>query len=111
MNSVVFKSIDRNQIKLSVDSFVDQLRKWHPEFLRAIWFGSWVNGLPSPGSDVDICLIVSSSGKPARERFVDYLPLGFPVGVDLFVYTRDEFERLKVSSPDWYKTIISGVDI
>jgi predicted nucleotidyltransferase len=76
-----------------------------------IWFGSWVSGLPSPGSDVDLCLILSSATKPPRERISDYLPLGFPVGVDLLVLSRDEFERLKISSPGMYEAVTSGVDI
>ncbi len=111
MSSAVIKSIDRNSIKQAVASFAAQTRQKHPEVERIIWFGSWVNGLPSPGSDVDLCLILSSSDKPVRDRISDYLPLGFPVGVDLFAYTRDEFERLKVSSPGWYEAITSGVEI
>ena len=76
-----------------------------------IWFGSWVNGLPTPGSDVDLCLILSSSKKSPRERFTDYLPLCFPVGVDLFTYTRSEFDRLSRSSPGLHQAILSGIDI
>ena len=47
----------------------------------------------------------------ARDRISDYLPLGFPVGVDLFAYTQTEFEDLRQSSPDWYLAITTGVDI
>ncbi|KPK01876.1 MAG: DNA polymerase III subunit beta [Anaerolineae bacterium SG8_19] len=86
LNSVIIKSIDRELIKQAVESFVARLREDHPEVERVIWFGSWVTGLPAPGSDVDLCLILSSSDKPPRDRISDYLPVGFPVGVDLFVY-------------------------
>ncbi|MEN4099164.1 MAG: nucleotidyltransferase domain-containing protein, partial [Anaerolineaceae bacterium] len=79
--------------------------------LKIIWFGSWVVGLPTPGSDVDLCLIVSKSDRPPRDRAPQYLPLGFPVGIDLFVYTQDEFERLEQSSPKWYQAITSGIAI
>jgi uncharacterized protein len=92
-------------------SYADELRKKHQKIRRIIWFGSWVRGLPSPGSDVDLCLILSSSEKTRRDRICDYLPLGFPVGIDLFVYTEDEFDRLKQNSPGWYKEITSGIDI
>lgn len=108
MNSVVIKSVDRDQIRQAVLAFAAQIRKQHPEVERVTWFGSWVTGLPAPGSDVDLCLILSSSDKPPRDRVPDYLPLGFPVGVDLFAYTKDEFERLRISSPGWYKAITSG---
>ncbi len=111
MSSVVIKSIDRNRVQEAVTSFVAQTRKQHPEVERVIWFGSWVTGMPTPGSDVDLCLILSSSDKPVRERIPDYLPLGFPVGIDLFAYTREEFERLRDSSPGWYAAINSGTDM
>lgn len=111
LNSVVIKSIDREQVNRAVANLAAQLRRSHPEIERVIWFGSWVNGEPSPGSDVDLCLILTSSEKLARERFVDYLPVGFPAGVDLFAYTREEFEELRLSSPGWYQAILAGVEI
>ena len=111
MTSVVIKSIDRKQIQQAVTDYAELLRQKHPEVNRVIWFGSWVSGLPAPGSDVDLCLILSASHKPARDRISDYLPLGFPVGVDLFAYTQTEFERLQQTSPGWYAAISSGVDI
>ena len=111
MNSVVIKSIDREQIQKAVHAYVDELRSLHPEIERVIWFGSWVSGLPSPGSDVDLCLIVSATDKIPRDRSSGYLPLGFPVGVDLVVYTPDELERLRESSPGWYTAITSGKEI
>lgn len=91
--------------------YVGDLRCQHPEIVRVIWFGSWVTGLPMPGSDVDLCLILKSSEKPLQDRVPDYLPLGFPVGIDLFAYTQAEFEDLNESSPGWYKAISSGVEI
>jgi predicted nucleotidyltransferase len=104
----VIKSVDRAQIARAVSSYVARLRAEHPEVEQVIWFGSWVSGLPAPGSDVDLCLILSSSDKALRDRSPDYLPLGFPVGIDLFAYTRAEFEHLKESAPTWYEAITSG---
>ena len=111
MNSVVIKSIDKDQIRDAVTAYALQLREKHSEIRQVIWFGSWVTGLPSPGSDVDLCLVVSSSDKSPRDRISDYLPLGFPVGIDLVVYRQDEFERLKESSPGWHAAITSGIEI
>ena len=110
-NIVVIKSIDRDRINSAVEAYVARLRQTHPEIERTIWFGSWVNGLPAPGNDVDLCLIISASDKPGRERLPDYLPVGFPGGIDLFFYTREEFERLRVESPGWHQAISSGVEI
>jgi predicted nucleotidyltransferase len=95
----------------TVASYVARLRAEHPEIQRVIWFGSWVTGIPLPGSDVDLCLILSASGKPPRDRVPDYLPVGFPVGIDLFAYTQAEFEQLKETSPGWYEAIVCGREI
>jgi uncharacterized protein len=111
LNSVVFKSIDRARIQDAVAEYARRLREAHPEILRIIWFGSWVTGLPTPGSDVDLCLVVSASDKPVRERVSDYLPPGFPVGVDLLVYTTEEFNQLRKTSPGWYRAILSGKEL
>jgi predicted nucleotidyltransferase len=111
LSTVVIKSVNQDHIRKAVASFAAQIRKQHPEVERVIWFGSWVTGLPTPGSDVDICLILSSSDKPPRDRISDYLPLGFPVGIDLLAYTKNEFERLQYASPGWYKAINSGMEI
>lgn len=49
---------------------------------------------------------------PTRyDRISDYLPLGFPVGLDLVIYTRAEFEALKRSSQAWYRVISTGKEL
>ncbi len=111
MNTVIFKSIDREAIRRAVESFASQLRQDHPEVERVIWFGSWVTGLPVPGSDVDIVLIISSSKMPPRDRSSKYLPERFPVGVDLFAYTQAEFEHLRKHAPGMYEAISTGIDV
>jgi predicted nucleotidyltransferase len=95
----------------AVADYVARLRAKHPEIERVIWFGSWTTGIPLPGSDVDLCLVLSASDKPPRERVSDYLPVGFPVGIDLFAYTQAEFQRLKETSPSWYEAITSGEEV
>jgi predicted nucleotidyltransferase len=111
LNSVVVKSSDKIRIQGAVKSYVEWLYATHSEVEKVIWFGSWINGLPTPGSDVDLCLIVSKSSKNRRDRVQDYLPVGFPVGVDLFVYTGDEFQALPKRSPEWYRAIMAGIEI
>ena len=111
MSSVVVRSADREAITRAVTDYVTRLRADHPEIERVIWFGSWVTGIPLPGSDVDLCLILSASDKAPRNRAPRYLPVGFPVGIDLFAYTRTEFERLRETAPGWYQAITSGREI
>ncbi len=78
---------------------------------RIIWFGSRVNGIPAPGSDVDLCLVLAHADKPFRERIGDYLPIGFPVGLDLFPYTLVELERLQQEHPSWHRALTTGIDL
>ena len=111
MSSVVIKSSDPSRIREAVCSYAARVRVEHPEVERIIWFGSWVNGIPTPGSDVDICLILSISDKSMRDRVPDFLPVGFPVGIDVFPYTKAEFERLRLQSPSWYRAITAGREL
>lgn len=111
LSSVVIKSIDRARVEQAVREYANRLFAAHPEIERIVWFGSWVNGIPRPGSDVDLCLVLSSTDKLMHERAADFLPVGFPVGVDLFVYTHAEFERLPVEYPGWFQAITSGRDV
>ena len=108
MSSVVIRSADRPAIARAVASYVTLLRARHPEIEEIIWFGSWVTGTPTPGSDVDLCIVLTSSDKRMRDRVPDYLPAGFPVGVDLLPYTRAEFEQLLEWAPTLHAAITSG---
>lgn len=58
--------------------------------------GSHARGNAAAESDIDM-IIVAPSDRPFVDRFRDYLPavLAAGVGVDLFVYTPQEFERLQ----------------
>lgn len=62
----------------------------------AYLFGSHARGSADPHSDIDL-IIVAPSDRPPVDRFLDYLPAiaGADVGVDLFVYTPEEFERMR----------------
>jgi predicted nucleotidyltransferase len=111
LHSDVIKSIDSEKIHRAVHRYARDLRQNHPEILRIIWFGSWVNGLPSPGSDVDLCLIVSQAEAPCHARASQYLPVGFPTGVDILVYTLEEFRQLNEISPGLWAALHSGIDV
>ena len=89
----------------------ETLRRRHPEIRRIIWFGSWIQGIPTPGSDVDLCIILSESDRSFRDRVSEYLPNGFPVGLDLFPYTEAEFARLSEERPSWHSEISKGRDV
>ena len=109
--SLTVKSNNQAVVERAVRGWARDVRDRRPEVLRVIWFGSRVNGTPAPGSDVDVCVVLAHADKPFRDRIGDYLPYGFPVGVDLFPYTAAELERLRCEQPSWYAAIASGVDV
>ena len=106
--SLVIKSNNEAAVERAVVGWARGIGDRHPEVRRIIWFGSRVNGIPAPGSDVDVCLVLAHSEKPFRERVGDYLPVGFPVGLDLFPYTQAELERLRREHPSWHRAMTSG---
>ena len=64
---------------------------------HAAWiFGSHARGTASAESDIDL-IVVAPTERPFAERFRDYLPAiaNAGVGVDLLVYTPEEFARMQ----------------
>ena len=111
MASLAVKSNNEAAVERAVRVWARHIRDRRPEVRRIIWFGSRVNGIPAPGSDVDLCLVLTHSDKPFRERIGDYLPFGFPVGLDLFPYTLAELDRLRLEQASWHRALTSGVDL
>lgn len=107
-SSVVLKYTDPERVCAAVEEFAASLRKNYPHIRMIYWFGSWVNGTFSAGSDVDICIVVSESELRRHERTAEFLPNAFPVGMDLHVYTVKEFESLHESAPELYAAITAG---
>lgn len=81
-----------------VDRFLSELRPLlEQQGARAAYlFGSHARGTADAHSDIDLIVVAPSERTPV-ERFRDYLPaiLAAGSGVDLFVYTPEEFERLR----------------
>ncbi|MEW6744711.1 MAG: nucleotidyltransferase domain-containing protein [Planctomycetota bacterium] len=69
------------------------------DVLCAIAFGSLVTGDVGAASDLDLLVV-----RPTPLRFLDraadlYELFQVPVGLDLLVYTPEEFERMKIDNP------------
>ncbi len=81
-----------------LDDFLGALRPLlDVQGARAAWiFGSRARGTASAESDIDV-IVVAPTDRPFVERFRDYLPaiLDARVGVDLLVYTPEEFARMQ----------------
>lgn len=97
MSSVVVKSIDKAVVKSTVDAYAARLLSSRPEVEEIVVFGSFENDTYAPGSDIDLFIVLSHSDRDIRDRIADLMPGAFPVGVDLFPYTRDEIARLGTS--------------
>ncbi len=73
---------------------MDDYARWlfgsFAEVEEIVVFGSFETGNYSPGSDLDVLIILSESACPVRDRIPIYLPDEFPVPVDLFPFTRAE---------------------
>jgi hypothetical protein len=90
LSSVLVKSVDPEKIRRSVDEYARRLFAEHPEVEEIVVFGSFAKENYAPGSDVDILIVLSDSDRPFRDRIPGLLPGAFPVGLDLFPYTRAE---------------------
>jgi predicted nucleotidyltransferase len=96
-STVAVTYFDRAGIRKAADALAHELAARHPEVEEVILFGSVAWGTPVPGSDVDLLLVLSGSDRPFPDRIARYVPSAFPVGVDVFPYTRAEIARMRAS--------------
>jgi predicted nucleotidyltransferase len=62
--------------------------------VRIGYFGSIATGNWGVGSDLDLLVIVRDCKEPFERRGRAFDALGFPVPVDLLVYTEEEWQRI-----------------
>lgn len=93
MDSVVVKSIDERAVRLAMDEYAARLLAARPDIEEIVVFGSFERGTWAPGSDLDVFIVLASADRPVHERVAELLPGAFPVGIDLFPFTRDEMAR------------------
>jgi predicted nucleotidyltransferase len=67
---------------------------FNPE--RIILFGSYANGIPDKGSDLDL-LIIQETDLPMHKRGLDIRLslIGTMIPIDVLVYTKKEFDEEK----------------
>lgn len=94
LSSVRIYWLDSQTIVEKLKATALQMKAQHPEIERVLLFGSLARGEAVPGSDADLLVILSSSDLTFLERIPRYLPTGLPLGVDVFVYTREELDRM-----------------
>ena len=81
---------------------------------KAILFGSWAHGVVGPDSDIDLLIVLNQKG--LSQDYAEVLnnrrklsrrlrKLRKKIPIDLFVYTKDEWEFIKQSGSSFYKNI------
>ena len=71
------------------------LKASRSDVVRVGYFGSYARGDWGVGSDLDLVLVLTECTEPPPRRGLAFDTIsGFPVPVDLLVYTLDEWDRL-----------------
>ena len=94
-----------------LDEFLGALRPLlDAQGAHAAWvFGSHARGTAGADSDIDV-IVVAPTDRPFVDRFRDYLPaiVDAGVGVDLLVYTPDEFARMQAEERPFLVDALAG---
>jgi len=110
-DSVEIFWFDLDAARANVAAAVQEMAAAHPEVNRVVLFGSLARGDAAPGSDADIVIVLLHSDLPFLERICRYAPAYCGIGVDVFPYTREEFEAKRAASPLWARDIEQGVTL
>ena len=105
----VFRAPDRERVIAELRRWVAAQRQARPELVRVGLFGSYATGRHAPGSDIDLLVLVRHSNEChwfLRAAGFDTATL--PVGVDLFVYTEAEADRMRRTSR-WFQHVLRHV--
>lgn len=86
--------LDREAVREALVEYVGKLAACHPELERVVVFGSFARGDAVPSSDVDLLLVLDRTDLPFLDRIPVFMPSRFPVGVDVFAYSREELEAM-----------------
>lgn len=106
------RRVDRAAVTAAVERWARVVAAC-PEVRRGIWYGSFVTGIPTPRSDVDLCVVVSDSAgagaAPRHTRGAAYLPaFATPAPFDIAVLTASEYATLAMWAPAWAQALADG---
>lgn len=95
LNSSVLVWPNAEIVDRAVREWAKENLQGDPNVVRAGYFGSYARGDWGVGSDLDLIIIVEESAEPFERRAVEWNTTSLPVPVDVVVYTKHEWERLK----------------
>lgn len=106
LRSSVLKWPDRRTVHEAVLAWSAKLASARSDIQRIGYFGSYARGDWGIGSDLDLVVVLDASEAPFGARSLGDEILELPVGVDLLVYTADEWRALEERESKFYKTIM-----
>lgn len=106
LHSVRHDAVPKDRVLAAARQWVADLRGSRPGVVRVGYFGSYARGDYVPGSDFDVLIEVADSDIPYwRDRGPHFYPAGFPVGIELFVYTSAELARLRAAGDAFLRAV------
>lgn len=108
-NVQIFR-IDDIELKRSLHNIARRISFGHSEVKDVILFGSFSTGSFTPGSDLDVAIIMSDTAARFLDRpgmFIGYFS-ELDLDVSLVVYTVDEFELMLKAGNKFIQEIRKG---
>lgn len=106
LNSSVLKWPDAKLVEREIRCWVKNIKNYHPEIIRVGYFGSYARGDWGVGSDLDLIVIIIGSFQLQKKETLNWDLNKLSVPVDLFVYTKEEWEVLKENKGRFYQTLM-----
>ena len=94
LSSSILKWPDAQMVDRAIRRWANEVGQHQKDVQRIGYFGSYARGNWGVGSDLDVVSIVRSSEQPFEWRAVEWDLTGFPVPVDVLVYTEKEWQSL-----------------
>ncbi len=94
LSSSVFVWPTPRQVDAALRGWAAEQVSHRPGLLALGYFGSYARGDSGVGSDLDVVAVVSRSELPPERRSLDWDTSTLPVPVDLFVFTRAEWDAI-----------------
>jgi len=96
----------RDRLRKALDRIVALLiREYRPE--KIILFGSFASGMVHEGSDLDLVIIKETVKRPIDRQVEVYGLVKPEVGIDLFIYTPQEFRDLESMGFSLVKEVVA----
>jgi predicted nucleotidyltransferase len=110
LSSVRITSVEPAVVVEALKTWAGELRKRKPEVLALGYFGSYATNRCGPGSDLDVLVILEHSEHSRFfDRIPDLYPTSFPVGVDIFAYTKEEIIEMRSDDNPWLRQILKDI--